>query len=84
MERSTLAVLLRNIVEARKLKPIETTFDLVSIIKSAVPISYQKGKIHPATRTFQALRIATNDELQALSEGLDKAFGLLKSGGGCP
>ncbi len=71
----------RNIVEARKLKPIETTFDLVSIIKSAVPISYQKGKIHPATRTFQALRIATNDELQALSEGLDKAFGLLKSGG---
>ncbi len=71
----------REIVEARKKKKIETTFDLVGIIERAVPASYRKGKLHFATRTFQALRIATNDELGALSEGLKKGYEILKSEG---
>ena len=71
----------REIVESRKKKKIEMTFDLVSIIENAVPGSYRKGKIHCATRTFQALRIAVNDELGALEKGLDQGFKILKSGG---
>lgn len=71
----------RAIVEARAEKPIETTGELVEIIKRAVPPHYAKGRIHPATRTFQAMRIAVNDELQALKEGLQKAFGALAPGG---
>lgn len=69
------------IVEARKNGPIKTTTDLVEIIKSATPIWYQKRKTHPATKTFQALRIATNDEMNALEEGLAKSFEYLKEGG---
>jgi 16S rRNA (cytosine1402-N4)-methyltransferase len=71
----------KNIVEARSKKPIETTFDLVNIINSSVPIKYQKGKIHPATRTFQALRIAVNDELRVLEEGLKNALEVTKKDG---
>ena len=71
----------RNIVEARQIKPIETTFDLVNIINSSVPIKYQKGKIHPATKTFQALRIAVNDELRVLEEGLKNALEVTKKDG---
>ncbi len=56
------------------MKPIETTFDLVEIVKSATPGFYQHRKIHPATKTFQALRIAVNDELQSLKEGISKGF----------
>lgn len=63
----------RNIVEARKEKPIETTLQLVEIIKRSVPKSGFK-KINPATKTFQALRIAVNDELGALREGITKGF----------
>ena len=69
------------IVEARKNKEIKTTFELVGIIESAVPSIYKKGRIHVATKTFQALRIAVNDELGALSEGLEKGFNFLKKGG---
>ncbi|HVT74997.1 MAG TPA: 16S rRNA (cytosine(1402)-N(4))-methyltransferase RsmH [Candidatus Paceibacterota bacterium] len=54
--------------------PIETTHRLVDIIDSAVPGLYKRGKIHPSTRTFQALRIAVNDELSSLKAGLAKAF----------
>lgn len=61
------------IVEARATAPIEMTFQLVEIIKSAVPGIYKRGKIHPATRTFQALRIAVNDELGSLRAGLSAA-----------
>ena len=71
----------RGIVEARKVGEIKTTFDLVKIIKDAVPKAYQRGRIHPATRTFQALRIAVNDELGALKDGLLKGFNQLKEGG---
>lgn len=69
------------IIKARDEKEILKTFDLVDIVKNAVPVSYKKGKIHPATKTFQALRIAVNDELNALKEGLEAGFKLLKSGG---
>ncbi len=69
------------IVEAREQKPIETTFDLVAVIESAVPFWYRKGKTHPATKTFQALRIAVNDELRALTEGIFGAFDILAPGG---
>ncbi len=71
----------REIVDARKKKKIETTFDLVSIIERAVPGSYKKGKLHFATRTFQALRIAVNDELGVLEKGLEGGFKILKNGG---
>jgi 16S rRNA (cytosine1402-N4)-methyltransferase len=50
-------------------------------VKSCVPGFYRRGKIHPATRTFQALRIAVNDELNALKEGLKKGYAALNSGG---
>lgn len=62
------------IVAYRAKKKIETTFELVEIIQSAVPGFYRRGRIHPATRTFQALRIAVNDELNTLKAGLQKGF----------
>lgn len=71
----------KGIVEARKKKEIKTTAELVKIIEDSVPNFYRKGKIHCATKTFQALRIAVNDELGALREGLEKGVGFLKSGG---
>lgn len=71
----------KKIVEIRKDKEIKTTDDLVEIIKQAVPAIYQRGKIHFATKTFQAIRMAVNDELGALQEGLVKAFERLSIGG---
>lgn len=67
----------KRIVEARELAPIETTDQLVEIIESSVPGMYRRGKIHPATRTFQAIRIAVNDELGSLKAGLNKAIQVL-------
>ena len=71
----------KKIVEAREEKEIKTTNDLVEIISEAVPAVYRRGKIHFATKTFQAIRMAVNDELGALREGLEKGFGKLSSGG---
>lgn len=71
----------RHIVEARELKPITHTRELVEIIEQAVPVFYRKGKIHPATRTFQALRIAVNDEFDALESFIKQSVSLLGSGG---
>jgi len=62
-------------------KPIKTTFELVEIIKQAVPEKYQHGHLHPATRIFQALRITVNDELNNLKRGLEGALRILKNGG---
>ena len=71
----------RAIVDARQKKKFETTFDLVKVVNESVPASYRKGRINCATKTFQALRIATNDELGALQEGLAKGFEAMKVGG---
>ncbi len=65
------------IVEARAVKPIETSAELAAIVKKSVPAVLRFGRIHPATKTFQALRIAVNDELGALREGLTKGFQFL-------
>ena len=70
----------RSIVESRKSKKIETTFELVEIIKKSVPSKYLK-ETHPAKRTFQALRIEVNDELNGLKYALDKALSILKPKG---
>lgn len=69
------------IVIERKVAPIETTADLVRIIERVVPFWYKHKKIHFATKTFQALRIAVNDEMSALKEGLEGAFEILRPGG---
>lgn len=69
----------RGIVYAREKAPIETTVQLADIVKRAYP-GFSKG-IHPARRTFQALRIHVNDELGALRDGLDAAQALLRPGG---
>lgn len=71
----------RGIVRARESAPLKTTGDLVSVIMSSVPGWYQHRRIHPATKTFQALRIAVNDELGALREGLSAALSRLTPGG---
>ncbi len=71
----------RGIVEARANGPIETTGELSRIITSMVPAFTRKGKIHPATRTFQAIRIAVNEELDAIQTGLSQGFQYLEDGG---
>lgn len=68
-----------SIVSKRKVKRIETTTELAEIIRKAVP--FAKKDVNPATRVFQALRIATNDELNSLIEALPKAIRLLAPGG---
>ncbi len=69
------------IVARREEKPIETTFDLVEVIKIATPKFYHHRKIHPATKTFQALRITVNDEIESLREGIRKGFYSLRPKG---
>jgi len=71
----------REIVRERKRKEIETTFQLVEIVKRAVPKWYQRRKIHFATKTFLALRIFVNQELENLKEGLKQALEILESNG---
>lgn len=71
----------KRIVEERTRKPIRTSGELAEIISRAVPAGYRRGRLHPATKTFQALRIAVNDELGALDKGLRAAFARLKNGG---
>lgn len=71
----------QGIATARTKAAIETTGQLAAIIKASVPGCYTNGPLHPATRTFQALRIAVNDELGALAEGLAAAYAALAPGG---
>ncbi len=70
-----------HIVKERKRNPIVTTQDLVRIVESAVPASYRMARIHPATKVFQALRIAVNNELGALREALPIMMNMLRPGG---
>ncbi|MHB1316236.1 MAG: 16S rRNA (cytosine(1402)-N(4))-methyltransferase RsmH [Minisyncoccota bacterium] len=67
----------RGIVRTRELSEIKTTTDLVNVILASTPKFYHHGKTHPATRTFQAIRITVNDEIYALEEGLEKSFSTL-------
>jgi 16S rRNA (cytosine1402-N4)-methyltransferase len=69
------------IVESRKEKSIETTFQLVAIIERAVPAVYKRRKIHFATKTFQALRITVNDEIGSVKKAIEDVWGKLKVGG---
>jgi 16S rRNA (cytosine1402-N4)-methyltransferase len=71
----------RAIVERRKVKQFERSADLGETIKASVPALYRRGKLHPATRSFQALRIAVNDELGALKDGVSGAWKMLNPGG---
>ena len=70
----------RAIERARQTAPVTTTLQLAEIVRSAYPPAKRHDK-HPARKTFQALRIAVNGELDRLSLGLDRAFGCLRSGG---
>jgi len=71
----------RAIVHARARHPLATTKELVSVIEGAVPANYRHGRIHCATRTFQALRIAVNQELDSLEPALRDAVDVLSPGG---
>lgn len=71
----------KEIVETRKKNSIKSTFQLVEIIKKATPSWYQKKRIHFATKTFQALRIAVNDELETIKKGLSEALDVLEKEG---
>ncbi len=77
-EERSYKKIVRTIVEGREKKRISTSKELGELIEKAMG---RRGKIHPATKTFQALRIAVNDELDALSELIQKGFIALKSGG---
>jgi len=70
----------REIVKTRSLKKIQTTKDLVEIINSVSYPGYERGRINPATRTFQALRIVVNDEIENLKKSLPQAARLLLPG----
>ena len=69
------------IVEGRKQQLIETAKELADLISESVPASYRRSRLHPATKTFQAIRMAVNDELGALKELLEDGFALLAPGG---
>jgi len=69
------------IAERRRRRPLETTFDLVDVVLAAIPAGARSKSIHPATRTFMALRLAVNRELESLEQGLEAAIRLLRSGG---
>ena len=71
--------LARSLVSARQVKPITTTGQLTGVVERST--RGRRGEIHPATRVFQALRIAVNDELDALQEGLDQVINLIAKNG---
>ena len=71
------------IVKKRNIQPIKTTFELVDVIKSALPAKELRKKGHPAKQTFQAIRIEVNNELGALQKGIEEALDLLDVNGRC-
>ncbi len=79
-EEPRSAIIAKAIVDARREMHIETTYQLAEIVASVV---HRSGKIHPATKTFQALRIVVNDELGEVERGLLAAIGKLNPGGRC-
>ena len=71
----------RSIERNREIKPIETTFELVEVIKQALPSKVLRSKGHPAKQTFQALRIAVNDELRVFETSINDALDMMNKGG---
>ena len=71
----------KHIVQARAMKPVETTAELSEIIRASIPMKFQKKSGHPAKRTFQAIRIELNRELDVLRDSLDDMIDLLNPGG---
>lgn len=71
----------RKIVDYREKQPITLSTQLAQIVESAIPAKFRGGKIHPATKTFQALRIAVNHELDNIEPGIRAVLSLLKKGG---
>ncbi|MEK7124065.1 MAG: 16S rRNA (cytosine(1402)-N(4))-methyltransferase RsmH, partial [Patescibacteria group bacterium] len=69
------------ICQERELRPIKKTFELVELIKKSIPVKLQRGRIHFATKSFQALRIAVNKELDNLKEFLPQALEILPENG---
>jgi 16S rRNA (cytosine1402-N4)-methyltransferase len=80
-EEKMAARIARTISRKRQLSPIETTKDLAAIVASCMPAKLKWQKIHPATRTFQAIRIAVNNELDNIKPAIDAAVEALKPGG---
>ena len=71
----------RNIEKKREVKPIETTFELVDIIKESIPAAKRRTGGHPAKRVFQAIRIAVNNELSVFEDSLEQAIDIVKKDG---
>lgn len=71
----------RAISQKRRSSPLETTVELAAVIASAMPAKMRRQKIHPATRTFQAIRIAVNNELESIRPAINSAVSALNSGG---
>ena len=71
----------KHIVQARQIKPVETTFELDEIIKAAIPMKFRATGGHPAKKTFQAIRIELNRELEVLDESIDAMTDLLNDNG---
>ena len=71
----------KEIIESREIQPLKTTWQLAEIVRKAVPVNYERGRINPATRAFQAIRIAVNDELNNLKKVLPQALEILDKNG---
>ncbi len=80
-EEKMAAKIAGTISKKRRLSPIETTTELAAIVASCMPVRSKRQKIHPATKTFQAIRIAVNNELENIKLAIDAAVDALKSGG---
>ena len=80
-EEKWAAAIARAICKSRSNKPIETTFELTDVIKSAIPPKARQEGGHPSKRTFQAIRIEVNRELEVLEKGIDAAIDLLNDKG---
>jgi len=80
-EEPRAARIAKSIVDSRHRQAIQSSLQFAEIVKKAIPAKYRRGRIHPATRTFQAIRIAVNRELEALEKFFDDAINLLNPGG---
>lgn len=80
-EESFAGEIAKTLVAKREVKPVRTTLDLVEVIRESVPPWYRKKKIHFATKSFQGLRVAVNDELENVKKALPIAVRLLEKGG---